>query len=279
MTRLTVVGFGLIGGSLALAARKARPEVRIVAIDSPEVLAQDAARSASDTRIQAGDDDAVARALGDSTLTVLAAPVRVICARVAQALERAPVVTDCGSTKREVLARARKAPRWKRFVPGHPMAGRPEGGIEHASVDLFRDRTWILCPGDADPDAVEAVTTLVRSVGARPELMSVEEHDALVARTSHVPQLLASALSLLGGSGAERASGPAFERATRVAGGPESMWRDIFATNGDEVARALGELLDQLGPVAESLGRRETGLADELLARARRARRGSGDGG
>lgn len=272
MTRLAILGFGLIGGSVALAARAAQAQVHITAIDHASVLATPEAERIADARIDIANSVEAARALADSALTVLAAPVSVITERVVWALEHAPIVTDCGSTKRRVVEQARKSANARRFVPGHPMAGLPEGGLRNASAELFRDRRWIVCAERADPDAVSAVEALVTSLGARALRLSAELHDAAVARTSHLPQLLASALSLIGEAHGS-AAGPAFERATRIAGGPESMWRDIFASNGDEVARALRELFAELSPVlAELEAGAGTAGADALLARARRLR-------
>jgi len=141
MTRLAILGFGLIGGSVALAARAARTGLHITAIDRAGVLASAEAQRVADARVDVADSLGAARALADSTLTVLAAPVSVIGERVAWALEHAAIVTDCGSTKRGVVAEARKSAQLSRFVPRHPMAGLPEGGIRNATADLFRDRT------------------------------------------------------------------------------------------------------------------------------------------
>jgi prephenate dehydrogenase len=276
MNRLVVLGFGLIGGSLGLAARKSGWAEHVTAVDLAAALDREACERAADERIEVGDERAVVRALESSTLTVLATPVSVICERVAFALQHAPLVTDCGSTKRRVVAAAQRSARFARFVPGHPMAGFPDGGIENASADLFRGRNWILCDESADHDAVATVRTLVEGVGALRTDMSANEHDAAVARTSHLPQLLASALSVTAEArNARRAAGPAFERATQTAGGPESVWRDIFASNGDEVARAFEELLAELVPVALELERGGVELAAELLARARQLRAAS----
>lgn len=274
MSRLAIFGFGLIGGSVALAARAAEAGVHITAIDRAAVLASPEAARVADERIDVENSADAERALRESTLTVLAAPVSVIGERVSWALEHAPLVTDCGSTKRRVIEQARKSPRARRFVPGHPMAGLPEGGIRNASAELFQGRTWILCAEDADADAVLEVERWVDRFGARVLRFTADLHDAAVARTSHLPQLLASALSLIGEArGARSAAGPAFERATRIAGGPESMWRDIFASNGDEIARALREFLAELEPVLSELeAGAGTQSADALLARARRLR-------
>lgn len=278
MTRFAIIGFGLMGGSLALAARASGRSVHVTAIDRREVLDLPEARAAADTLIPLEDEGPLARALSESDLCFLATPVRVICDRVAFALAHAPVVSDIGSTKRRVMEHAARAQRASRFVPGHPMAGLPDGGIRNASAELFQQRKWILCPERSDADAVALVEEWVGRFGAELVHMTAAEHDAAVARTSHVPQLLASALLVLAEKEvARRASGPAFERATRVAGGPEPMWRDIFATNGDEIALALRTLLRELEPIVSELtDAHGTESADALLARARKLRAGSG---
>src|SRR5690606_19180123 len=243
MTRLSILGFGLIGGSVALALRRALPELHVTAIDLEPSLEKARARGIADELVDFRDTRAVERAFATCTVALLAAPVTVIRDRVPFAVRRAPVITDCGSTKRAIIASARNEPRAARFVPGHPMAGGPEGGIEHARADLFENRPWILCPEGADEDAVVTVKRLIRAVGGRPVVGSAAAHERAVARTSHVPQLLASALSVLvDRAGALEAAGPAFERATLGAGGSVSMWGDIFETNADEIARALAEL-------------------------------------
>jgi prephenate dehydrogenase len=154
------------------------------------------------------------------------------------------------------------------------MAGAPEGGIDLARPDLFRDRRWILCPDESDQDAVEIVEGLVRQVGAMPVRMTAAEHDRAVALTSHVTQLVSSALAAVAlEGGAEPALGPAFEGATRAAGGPERMWDDILATNADAVAAGLEGIVHELERVRASLTKDppDTAAALALLARARAA--------
>lgn len=274
--RLAIVGFGLIGGSLALAARARGVATAVTAVDRPASLVRARERAAADTFVDVGDTGALHAALAAADLTVLAAPVSVIEELVAVALESAPVVTDAGSTKRAVTLAAARSPRRAWFVPGHPMAGLPSGGVENARADLFEGRQWLLSPEGVEPSALGLVERLVSGVGATPERLSVEAHDRAVAVTSHVPQLLANALVVLAERGAARSAvGPAFEGATRVAGGAEAMWRDIFATNADEIARALAGLEDELGRVRQALARQppDLGPALALLERARLARR------
>jgi prephenate dehydrogenase len=182
------------------------------------------------------------------------------------------VVTDCGSTKREIAHAAAEHARGTSFVPGHPMAGLPDGGIENARGDLFDGRTWIVCPERAEVGARAAVMEMIALTGAHVVELSPEAHDRAVAITSHLPQLVASGLYALGeGENARIAMGPAFERVTRGAGGLESMWSDIFETNADEVARAADALSQELAKVAAGLRRSppDVQAALTVLARAR----------
>ncbi|HEV8551684.1 MAG TPA: prephenate dehydrogenase/arogenate dehydrogenase family protein, partial [Polyangiaceae bacterium] len=209
-------------------------------------------------------------------LVLLAAPVQSIVELVPRALESARLVTDCGSTKGAVVRAAEASPRRGRFVAGHPMAGAPEGGIELAQPGLFRNRRWLLCPEGSDEDAVATVEALVRRLGAEPFRLSAGEHDRAVALTSHATQIVASALAAVAlEAGAEITAGPAFEGATRVAGGPEAMWGDIVATNAGAIADGLAALESELSAVRRGLTQPipDRGPALALLARARRLRR------
>jgi prephenate dehydrogenase len=277
MKRIAIVGFGLIGGSLSLALRR-HGGVHVTAIDRAPVLARTEARKAADQHLPLEDAEAMKSALERSDITVLAVPVSTIVRLVPWALQHAPVVTDCGSTKREIALAAAEQPRGTSFVPGHPMAGLPDGGIDNARADLFEGRAWIVCPELADAHARATVTEMVRLTGAHLVELTPEAHDRAVAITSHLPQLLSSALlTLADDQNARIAMGPAFERATRGAGGLESMWSDIFETNADEVARAAEALSQELTKVATSLRRSppdiQTALA--VLARARDRRQSS----
>lgn len=275
MKQITVFGFGLIGASLAAAVRAADPAVRLVAVDLPAAIASPDAQRLADELIASDDSPRVTAAAAASDLCVLAAPVSVIVATLPAVLAVAPVVTDCGSTKRAIVRAAEGSPRRARFVPGHPMAGGPEGGAARARADLFRDQTWLLSPEASAPDAVAVVEALIALVGARAMPMSIEAHDRAVAYTSHAPQIFASALSVLAArAGANPAAGPAFRATTRSAGGSESMWRDIFASNADELSRVLRELSAALADVASGLEAPEPNLdpALRLLAEARSRR-------
>lgn len=275
MTRVTVVGLGLIGGSIALALRALG--IRLIAADKPEVLSSELCARVVDERVDSTDAGALAAAARDSDLVVLSAPVSANQKLLPVVLEHARAVTDTGSTKRAIVALASSLPRGEHFVAGHPMAGRAENGLASASADLFLGRPWIVCADERQTAATRRVEELIKRVGGVAVYMTPEQHDRAVALTSHVPQILASALVVLAHEReAERARGPAFEHMTRTAGGEPSMWRDVFATNADEVASALQALGHELLGLANDLGRSPPDLAPllSLLGHARRVKSG-----
>jgi prephenate dehydrogenase len=214
--KITVIGLGLIGGSVALGVREAEPGVIVTGVVLPAVLERPAARRAAQELVSVEDQAAVDRAVERGDVTVLAAPVRRIVMLLPRVLERARVVTDCGSTKRAIADAAAGAPRRGRLVLGHPMAGAPEGGIDLAQPGLFRGKRWLICPEGSDADALTVVEALVRRLGAEPHRLDVTAHDRAVALTSHATQLVASALAAVAlENGAMAAAGPSALSAPR----------------------------------------------------------------
>ncbi|HEY5376695.1 MAG TPA: prephenate dehydrogenase/arogenate dehydrogenase family protein [Polyangiaceae bacterium] len=276
MKQIAIFGFGLVGGSIAAAVREAAPEIELVAVDLTDIVASSPVRALAHRCVDSTDREAVRAVTVTADVCVLAAPVGVITAELPGLLELAQVVTDCGSTKRSICAAVSGAARIGRFVPGHPMAGGPEGGAALARADLFRGQTWLLCPENSDADAVIRVESLVQMLGAKVVHMSLAAHDRAVAYTSHAPQLFASALAVLAEeAGAVCAAGPAYRATTRSAGGAERMWRDIFAANADEISSVLRQLSAELQTVAAGLEAKPTdpSAALALLARARATRK------
>jgi len=270
-SQLTIYGAGLIGGSIALLARQTGICKRLVAIDVArpslpqlEAVFDDWAISAPEQKL----------ALKQADLTVLCVPVRSVVGLLPDLLNQTlGTVTDCGSTKVAIVDAVKDHPERARFVAGHPMAGHPEGGLTNASQNLFAHRRWILCPEGSSASALSMVESLVTATGAEIVHLHADEHDASVAWTSHVPQVIASALSVyVHKNQATRAAGPGFASATRVAGGAEAMWVDIFGTN----ARAIGGAWVELGQALGSLGHELEGggveRALDLLAQARALR-------
>lgn len=267
--QVSIVGLGLIGGSMARVLRRALPQLRVVGIDRDAVVERAQGAGLADQYVSELDAAAVASAFAGSDLVFLATPVSGIRRWLGTALAHGAWVTDCGSTKRDIVLAARETTAPERFVPGHPMAG---AGV--ASAELFEGRPWVLCPEGVAPAALTAVELLVRRVGALPVLMSAAQHDQAVALTSHAPRLIASTLTaLVARERALEVAGPAFERLMQGAGGSAEMWRDVLASNADEVARALRLLLPELEACAREL---ESGSGVErcvdTLAAAERAR-------
>ncbi len=236
---MAVCGLGLVGGSLALAL--SRRGYAVLGVDSPGPLRKALASGAIAGRARLGD------ALLEADVVVLAAPPTAnlrLLRRIAPRARRGLVVTDVTSVKRPIVRAARRL-RLRGFVGGHPMAGRERSGFDAGTPDLFRGRPWILTGGA--PWAVAAVRHLARAAGARPVSMRPEEHDHVMARLSHLPQLVAWAL--LDAARRDPASGrrlglagPGFRDMTRLARSPKRLWRDILQANRDEVAGALRAL-------------------------------------
>jgi len=247
-TRIGIVGVGLIGGSIALAARELWPSALVIGVDSKAVLETAVRRHAIDV---AAEDLA---GLANADLVILAAPVRqnlALLGEMAAHLRGEVIVTDTGSTKREILDAARALPPRLTFVGGHPLAGAAVGGFAHARPDLFRKRPWILTPQPGSSTAaVEKLTAFVSALGSVPSSMTADEHDRLLAFVSHLPQLAASALmDVVGGAiGADglALAGRGLVDSTRLASSPADIWRDIAASNADQIGPALDALIAAL---------------------------------
>jgi prephenate dehydrogenase len=246
--RLAVVGLGLIGGSIALAAKRAWPAGSVVGVDRGPAL--DEARLLPAFDRVAGD---LAAADG-ADLVVLAAPVRqnaAILDELGAVLHAPTLVTDAGSTKRSTVARSAALPHHVSFVGGHPLAGAARGGLSLARADLFAERPWLVTPGPAtrSADDVRRVEQFASALGARPRTMSAEEHDRLLAFLSHLPQLTASALMQTVGAAAGgqiSLAGPGLVDTTRLASSPVDIWQDICLTNADEIRPAIDALIGAL---------------------------------
>jgi prephenate dehydrogenase len=247
---IAIVGLGLIGGSIALGVRERWPESRVFGVDSEPVIAHALGAGA----IERGFDNIAA--VPQASLVVLAAPVRQNIellqelSRVGRVLSEPAnrtLITDVGGTKREIVSAARALSPGTTFVGGHPLGGGERGGFAFARPDLFASRPWIFTPdGDDSGDAVERLSRFVTGLGAKPSILSAEEHDRVMAYVSHLPQLAASALMEAVGATAGieglRMAGRGLVDTTRLASSPADVWRDICLTNAD----ALGDALDCL---------------------------------
>jgi prephenate dehydrogenase len=254
--RIAIVGFGLVGGSIALAVRQQSPSTRIVAVDRPPVV---------DLALRLGIAHEGGESLAgcdEADLIVLAAPVRqniVVLQALAARQLKGPLVTDVGSTKQSTVEAARPfAPGFK-FVGGHPLAGGAIAGLDAARSDLFRGRPWIVTPDVASAaEDVNRVSAFAALLGAVPRSMDPASHDRLMAYVSHLPQFAVSALMQVVGERAGREglafAGGGLRDSTRLASSPAGTWRDVAATNGPAVAAAIDDLIIALERLKSDLG-------------------------
>jgi prephenate dehydrogenase len=279
--QITIIGTGLIGGSLALALKKHRFAGRIIGCDRAPVLE----RARSKAAIDAGHTNP-SDAVRGSQIVVLATPVSGIIdliERLGPALPPRTLLTDVGSTKSEVLGRAQTAFRKNagvRFLAGHPMAGKEQSGVEFADPDLFQGAAWFVTPtpGQNVYDGLSGeYLEWIEKIGARIASMDAESHDQLCAWISHLPQMISTALAaaLVDEYGADapllEAGGRALREMTRISGSPYSMWRDIALTNKNNIRAALLKLEQHLAHIRENLDTRELALEFERAHQLRKA--------
>src|SRR4051812_2349577 len=257
--KIGIVGLGLIGGSIALAARQIWPAALVIGVDNKDVLETAMRLHAIDV---AADDPYV---LAEADLVILAAPVKQnieLLADLDENVTQPAVVTDVSSTKRAIVDAARGLPQKFTFIGGHPLGGAAKGGLENARPDLFDGRPWLLTPSTENGEAVEKLTAFVKALGAVPRVVDVATHDRLLAFLSHLPQLTASALMhVVGGAvGANglQLSGKGLADTTRLASSPPEIWRDIAATNADEIGPALDALIKVLQDLRRDLPKGDT---------------------
>ena len=276
MKRITILGPGLIGGSLAFALRRGGADHVTLWARRPEAVGEIVAAGCAD--IATAD---VAAAVNDADFVVLCVPVGAMPAlgtAIAPHLRRDCVVTDVGSVKGPVLAGLRPVFQDRaRFVGSHPMAGSANTGLSAASATLFDGTTCIVTPeADSDATALAEVCAFWKGVGCRVVELPATEHDECVALVSHLPHLLAAALVNTVAQRNEhafRVVGPGFRDTTRVAGGPPAMWREILRENAAAVLPAIDALIAKLADFRHTLARSGDGKEIlDLLANARTTR-------
>ncbi len=265
METVVIAGVGLIGGSFGLALKGAGFGGRILGVSSPQTIEKALRRGAIDEG--ASLEDAAPRA----DLIYLAGPIRAILETIPKLdglVREGALVTDAGSTKRRICDAGRGLRR-ALFVGGHPMAGKERRGVEEAEAELFRGRPYLLAPArpeDLESGAALEFTGWLRRIGAEVRVMTPEEHDRAVALSSHLPQMLSTALAAaLGGEeGARWAAGPGLVDMTRLALSGWDIWQDILETNRDEIVRALESFGGDLDAMRAQL---ERGLPEETFRR------------
>ena len=276
---LVVIGTGLIGGSFALALKRARAVKRVVGVGRTR------ANLAAALKAKVIDESSrdAARAVRDADLVLLATPVGqmpAVMTAIAPHLPAHAVVTDAGSTKRDVIACARRflGGHYARFVPGHPIAGTEKSGATAAFPELFRGRNVILTP---QRETAAAATRLVRraweACGARVTRLDAQEHDAILAAVSHLPHVVAYAL--VGMLAGRRDPGRLFglsagglRDTVRIAGSSPEMWADICIANRDALLAALEDYENELEGMRAAIESADGVELRRLFAQARAAR-------
>jgi prephenate dehydrogenase len=286
ISRVTILGTGLIGGSFALALRKCTTDMRISGWDRPEVAREAKTRGALDEAFS-GD---LAPALHNADLIYIALPIAATIDLLPEIARHAPshaLVTDACSTKVRISQTADELfpdERGPLFLGGHPMAGRELPGIAHADADLFRENTYALIakssetvvaglklrsssvanePGASLDPRISAFVKILEKIGARPVWLGAQQHDYAVGLASHLPQLAAVALAgflydRLDENGLPiTLAGPGLRDSLRLAGSPYSTWRDIVLTNQEVLSAALDLLARRLDDLRERLASRE----------------------
>jgi prephenate dehydrogenase len=270
--QITIIGTGLIGGSFALALKRRKFAGRIVGCDRDAVLERAQMRGAIDSGFSNPGD-----AVRGSQVVVLATPVLAILdliERVGPVLPAQSLLTDVGSTKSFVVERAQKVfgkNAGKRFLGGHPVAGKERSGVDYADPDLFQNAPWFLTPlpgQNIHQGLFAEFAGWIDQVGARVALLPPDEHDRLCGWISHLPQMISTALAatLVEEFGEEApllaAGGRALQEMTRISASPYSMWRDIAISNKKNLEDALLKLEHRLAHIRENLGTRQ--LAEEF---------------
>jgi prephenate dehydrogenase len=270
LRKLTILGPGLLGGSIGLAARHRKVAQRVALwARRPEAADEAWKLGAAD---EAGTD--LRKAVDGAELVVLATPIGAmepLAQQFQPALADDGIVTDVGSVKYPVVTAL--GARLPRFVGSHPMAGSDQSGIEAARRDLFEKSVCIVTPTEAtDKEALQSACDFWKAIGCHVRTLSPAEHDEIVAKISHLPHAVAAAVVNAVCSDSSHAlnfAGPGFKDFTRIAGGPPEMWTEICQQNRAEIGRALETLIEELGRIRAAL---ENNDAIELKAMLKRAK-------
>jgi prephenate dehydrogenase len=276
--KITIIGCGLIGGSIALALRRRRPEWSLACLDVPARLPAIREAAVAD---EVGSIEDLAAHVPDSLLVLIATPVQAVletASRLRPHLRPGSIVTDVASTKKRIMQEAQSLmPPGVHFIGGHPMAGSEHSGVEAADPLLFSDRVYLLCPyADTPPDALLQLMDLAEDLLALPITVDPGEHDRIMAVVSHVPQLISVALMHAAQAGdAEHAmldklAARGFLDMTRLAASEFAMWQGILETNRDAIEESLDRFGRSLSQLREAIANGSGALLWEQAGTRRR---------
>jgi prephenate dehydrogenase len=275
---ITIIGCGLIGGSMALALKRKHRDCLVRCVDLPDRVPAIVDAGVAD---QVGTPEDLEEYLSDSPIVILATPVQLIpdmIAKIRPFLKEGTVVSDVGSTKKQIMCEAAVLlPSGVHFIGGHPMAGSERSGVEASDPLLFHDRVYVLCPfPDTPPDALLAMMDLAGDLHALPVTIDPGEHDRIMAMISHLPHIISVALmhAALAGDAShgmlDKMAGKGFLDMTRLAASDYGVWKGILETNRNGIAQALRLFNSSLSTMAEQLAGDGTALVWEQAASKRR---------
>lgn len=270
--KITIIGVGLIGGSLGLALKEKKANFKIVGIDKQEIIEKAIARGAIDegtVNLKEGIEEA--------DIVIIATPVKTILNLLTQInpfLKKGCIVTDTGSTKQQIVQKANKVlSKDIFFIGGHPMAGSEECGIESANPHLFQDRTYILTPTKkSNLITLEKISLLIKMIGADRLILDPIEHDRIVGTVSHLPQIMAVSLVNMvselvrkeNNNNYFKAVGEGFKDMTRIASSPYKIWEDICDTNQENILEMIQEFRNYLEVIEDKLKNDPSSLKEEF---------------
>jgi len=273
-SKIAIVGTGLLGASIGLAVRRAWTGCRIVGIGRRQETLDSA------KRLGAVDETSltIAGGVGGCELVILCTPVGRITEQVfgvAEATDSAPIITDVGSTKQAICGEVEQRlplPNGCRFLGGHPIAGGEKTGPEAATATLFVNRAVVLTPtASCDQADVDTLRTFWKTLGARVSCMSPQEHDRVLAMTSHLPHVLSAVLAAICDRPTYGAySGTGYDSMTRLAAGGAELWRDILITNREAVCRAMDDFEKSCRELRDALAQNDAVVVMRFLENANR---------
>ncbi|NLB63758.1 MAG: prephenate dehydrogenase/arogenate dehydrogenase family protein [Fibrobacter sp.] len=248
---VSLVGFGLLAGSIASAIRQSAKNIKIHAISSPQNAPLAVKKGLADRSFSY---DEIEQWLPISDLVLLCGPASNIVENIesikkhVHLVQRDLVISDIGSTKLEICQLGATLPAPLLFVGGHPMAGSEKRGFEHSDPFIFENAYWILCPErNIQPEAYQKLVDVINITGAHQVTLAAQEHDRIMARLSHAPQLISTALAAsippwIVENDYQHLAGRGFRDMTRIAASPWQMWKDIIQTNTTEITHSLNEI-------------------------------------
>jgi prephenate dehydrogenase len=268
--KISIIGVGLIGGSLGLALKEKKPNFKIVGVDKQEIIEKAIARGAIDEgTVNLGEGTK------EADIVIVATPVKTILEllpKINPFLKKGCLVTDTGSTKGQIVERANQVlSKDVFFVGGHPMAGSEKCGIEEANPHLFHNKTYILTPTEkSNLIAIDKIFSLIKNIDANRLILDPLEHDRIIGAVSHLPQIIAVSLINTTGELALRRNNNNYFKAigfkdmTRIASSPYKIWEDICETNQENILEMIQEFRNYLEVIEDKLKNDPSSLKEEF---------------